>query len=120
MTMATKKTPAKPSKPAPKPAAKPAAKSAAKRPATPTKKSTSKKLPGKSNVIAQAEVYKPSIYLDDNQIPKELKGAKVGDTVKLEVTGKIVRRSETQEPGKVSNSVSIEMENIKSAGKKGK
>jgi hypothetical protein len=67
---------------------KPAAtsKAATKTPAkTDTKKP--KKLPGKSNIM-EPEVHKPSIYLDDNQIPKELKGAKVGDTVKLEVTGK--------------------------------
>ena len=110
--MPTKKTPAKTVKPLAKGKSKQPAKEKAdaKKP---------KKLPGKSAVVA-AEVYKPSIYLDDGQIPKELKGAKVGDTVTLQVTGKVIRRSETADTSGVSNSLGIEMGSVKTAGKKGK
>ena len=95
-------------------------KPATKPPAKPEGKKSTKKLPGKSSVMTSPEVYKPSIYLDDNQIPKELKGAKVGDTVKLEVTGKVIRKSESQDRDGVSNSLGIEMGSIRGAGKKGK
>ena len=112
--MATKKTPAKKT-------VKPPAKGKSKQPAKEkaAAKKSAKKLPGKSAVVA-AEVYKPSIYLDDGQIPKELKGAKVGDTVTLQVTGKVIRRSETADTSGVSNSLGIEMGSVKANGKKGK
>jgi len=113
--MATKKTPTKKQAPTSKAKApvKPAAKTPEKKPA----KKPAKKLPGKTNVIASSEDYKPSIYLDDGQIPKELKGAKVGDTVNLMVTGKVIRKSESQDTGGISNSLAIEMGSIKSPGK---
>ena len=66
--------------------------SAATKTKTPAKK-PGKKIPGKSTVMASPEMYKPSIYLDDGQIPKDLKGAKVGDTVTLQVTGKEIGRA---------------------------
>lgn len=122
--MTTKKTPAKTSKPV----AKPAAKNTDKKAKAPVKgkdtkksdKNPAKNLPGKSVIAAIAQVYKPSIYLDDGQIPKELKGAKVGDTVTLQVTGKVIRKSETADTSGISNSLGIEMGSIKTPGKKGK
>lgn len=86
---------------------------------TKTNSKGTKKTAGKSNVLASPEVYKPTIYLDDGQIPAELKNSKVGKTVNLVVTGKIISKSERSDTDGTSNSMSIEVGKIKD-NKKGK
>lgn len=69
-----------------------------------------KKTPGKSNVLAsELQAYKPTIYLDDKQIPAGMKNAKVGSSVNLVVTGKIISKSERSDRDGTSNSVQIEI-----------
>lgn len=69
-----------------------------------------KKLPGKTAAKeASASVYKPSIYLDHSQIPKELAGADVGKTVNLTVKAKLVRRTEESSG---PSSVCLELQSI--------
>lgn len=93
-----------------------ATKKTAKPPAKGKTKST-KKVPGKSN-IEPSIVFKPAIYLEDNQIPTGLKGAKVGSNVNLIVMGKVIRKSETQDKGGTNTSVAIEIGEVKTTGKK--
>lgn len=114
--MATKKPSAKANgKSTPKTPAKTASKAVAK--TVQAKKPSSKKVPGRSSVTEDMPLYKPSIYLDNGQIPKELKGAKVGDKVTLQVTGKIIRKTESADTNGVSNTVGIEMGSIAAGGK---
>jgi hypothetical protein len=81
-------------------------------------KAKAKKMAGRSNIEASPVIFKPAIYLEDGQIPASLKGTKVGANVNLTVTGKIVRKSETQDKGGTNTSVAIEIGEIKSTGKK--
>jgi|GEM_PF-3342881 len=88
-----------------------------------TSKSTSKtkKMPGKSDVArAKVPVYKPTIYLDDGQIPKDIQGAKVGSTVNFMVSGKVVSKTERSDTSGTNNSVSIEVNKIQPNKKGGK
>jgi len=72
-----------------------------------------KKMTGKSATAdAKCPVYKPTIYLDDNQIPSALKGAKVGSSVNVVVTGKIIGKSERTDKDGTSNSMQIEVGKI--------
>lgn len=77
--------------------------------ATPAKP---KKMTGKSNIAEKVAEYKPTIYLDDNQIPSALKGAKVGSSVNVVVTGKIIGKSERTDKDGTSNSMQIEVAKI--------
>lgn len=71
---------------------------------------------GKSQTnMRESPVWKPSIWLDDKQIPKELKDAKPGTKVEMTVVGKVVSKSEHLDGG----SMSIEFEKM-AATKKGK
>lgn len=86
-----------------------------------SKSGAGKKITGKTNVLGKVPIYKPKIYLDDKQIPKEIDGAKVGSKVQMVVTGKIVSTSERQDRDGKNRSVSIEIDNIKpEKGGKGK
>lgn len=77
--------------------------------ATPAKP---KKMTGKSNLAEKVPEYKPTIYLDDKQIPSALKGAKVGSSVNVVVTGKIIGKSERTDRDGTSNSMQIEVAKI--------
>lgn len=78
------------------------------------KSGATKKIPGKTAAsIGTPQSYKPTIYLDDKQIPKGISGAKVGSKVQMVVTGKIVSTSERQDKGGKNRSVSIEIDKIK-------
>lgn len=70
-----------------------------------------KKIPGKATAgTAEREpIYKPTVYLGEKQIPKELAGTDVGRTVNLTVKAKLVRR--TEESGGQS-SVCLEFQSI--------
>ena len=93
--------------------AKPTAKKA------PPKKTTAKKIKGESNVPAKLAPYKPSIYLENGQIPASISRAKVGNVVDLKMKGKIVRRSESQDRGGTITGLCIEVSEV-TPGKKGK
>ena len=88
---------------------------------TAAKTSKPKEIPGKSvtkNKAVEAEVWKPSIYLDDKQIPSAFKDAKVGQSVTMTVTAKIVGKSQSESDGGVSNSLRMEFDKIKPVAKK--
>ena len=89
------------------------AKSTGKQTKATAKTAKAKKITGKS-VTAEAKcpVYKPTIYLDDNQIPSALKGAKVGSSVNVVVAGKIIGKSERTDKDGTSNSMQIEVGRI--------
>ena len=88
-------------------------KKAAPKAAAATPKKT-KKMPGKSvaNALPTIE-YKPSIYLENGQIPKGMEKAKVGSKVKLVVEATVVSRTEreSKHSGK-SNEVSLEIQKV--------
>lgn len=72
-----------------------------------------KTVPGKgaSNGPKTASVaYKPSLYFDGKQIPKELANAKPGDKVTMTVTAKVTRMGESLDMGK---SISVELDKMK-------
>lgn len=78
-------------------------------------KGSMKKVPGKSTPKAETVApYKPSLWLDGKQVPKELKGAKYGDTVNMTVKAKVTRVSE----GAEGKSVSVELQKMAVAPKK--
>lgn len=93
---------------------------AAKKTAAKSSANKPKKMPGKSvaKEKAMVEDYKPSIYLDDKQIPTALKNAKVGQNVTLTVSAKIVGKSQSEDNGGVSNSLRMELNQIKPVTKK--
>lgn len=69
-----------------------------------------KKIPGKTaSTIEKIPIYKPTMYLDEKQIPKELAGIDVGKSVNLTVKAKLVRRTE-ESNGR--SSVSLELQSI--------
>ncbi|MGB9903466.1 MAG: hypothetical protein ACPLQO_02195 [Desulfotomaculales bacterium] len=68
-----------------------------------------KKIPGRTTVADKVPVFKPTVYLDEKQIPKELAGMDVGKAVNLTVKAKLVRR--TEESGGQS-SVWLELQSI--------
>jgi len=70
---------------------------------------TKKKIPGKSAVGVNPPVYKPTMWLESKQIPKELAATDVGKTVNLNVTAKIVRRTED---ARGPSSVNLELNSI--------
>jgi hypothetical protein len=78
-------------------------------------KKAQKKVAGKSNKEETMPAYKPSIYLDGKQIPKELKNAKPGAKVEFMATGKVLRTSEDLGAGK---SISIELDKMSAHPKK--
>lgn len=83
-----------------------------------TTKPRMKKVPGKSSkTAASAPVYKPSIYLDNKQIPKELNSAKPGQTVTVTAKAKVTRKSEGTGG---ERSVSVELDKISVSPGKGK
>lgn len=74
-----------------------------------------KKIPGKAMVKpTKMPVYKPTVYLDGAQIPKELKGRQPGEKVRLHVEG--VVKSKSQSMGS-PDSMSIEMRKMAAAEK---
>lgn len=77
-----------------------------------TKKS--KKMPGKSAASTPQMVeYKPSIYLENGQIPKGMEKAKVGSKVKLTVEATVMSRTERESRnGGKSNEVSLEIQKV--------
>ena len=80
---------------------------------TKSTKTQAKKIPGKSTVTTgNCPTYKPSIYLDNGQIPKNMI-SKVGSKVNLVVTGKIVSTSERADKQGKTKSISIEIDKIK-------
>lgn len=83
-------------------------------------KKSSKKLKGKSISEAQADPceYKPTIHLDDKQIPSGLRGVKVGKEVDITVKGKIVYKSENQSMDSSKTNMTIELSRIDVPGKK--
>ena len=81
---------------------------------------TTKKMSGKSVLAEKVPEYKPTIYLDDKQIPSALKGAKVGSSVNVVVTGKIIGKSERTDKDGTSNSMQIEVGKMDVAKKGGK
>ena len=95
------------------------AKSIGKQTKATAKTAKAKKMTGKSNAV-DCPVYKPTIYLDDNQIPSALKGAKVGSSVNVVVTGKIIGKSERTDKDGTSNSMQIEVGKMDVAKKGGK
>jgi hypothetical protein len=80
-----------------------------------------KKTTGKSAVKKQMATpeYKPSIWLDGKQIPKELANAKPGATVTITAKAKLVSKSERLGSG---DSVSVELDamNVTAPKKPGK
>lgn len=77
-----------------------------------------KKVRGKSVKLIPESVYKPSIYLDEKQVPAELKEAPVGKPVKLDVTAKLLSRTDCAGG---TSSVHLEIDSIgvrKSAARK--
>jgi hypothetical protein len=74
-----------------------------------------KKMRGKSMAAVEVPVYKPTLYLEDNQVPKELIQAKPGETVVLQVKGKIQSRRE--EAGN-HKAVTVEVQALSLSGKK--
>jgi len=85
----------------------------------PTAKAKPKKITGKSvTSIPKDQEYKPTIYLDDKQIPSTLKDAKVGSTVSFMVNAKVVGKSQRDDGSGVSNSLQIEVNKINPATKK--
>ncbi|OPX93994.1 MAG: hypothetical protein A4E53_00157 [Pelotomaculum sp. PtaB.Bin104] len=76
-------------------------------------KTKGKKMPGKANVLACVSVYKPTIYLDNKQIPKGIDSAQIGSKVQMVVTGKIISTSERQDRDGKNRSISIEIDKIK-------
>ena len=80
----------------------------------------SKKSVTKPKKMADKTNYKPTLYRDDNQIPKEVQGVDVGTTVNFMVTGKVISKSERSDRKGTSNSVSIEVDKIQPKTKKDK
>lgn len=78
-------------------------------------KKAQKKMTGKSHKAETVPMYKPSIYLDGKQIPKELKDAKPGQKVQVMATGKVLRTSEDLGSGK---SISLELDKMTASPKK--
>ena len=74
-----------------------------------------KKMRGKSIAAVEAPVYKPTLYLENNQVPKELIQAKPGETVVLQVKGKI--QSKREETGN-HKAVTVEVQALSLPGKK--
>ncbi len=81
------------------------------KPTKATKKT--KTITGKSAIERKMPTYKPSIYLDDKQIPKDMDKIGVGKTIQMLVTGKIVSTTERQDKGGKNHSMSIEIDKIK-------
>jgi len=80
-------------------------------PAAPKK---TKKMPGKSvaNTPSMVE-YKPSIYLENGQIPKGMEKAKVGSKVKLTVEATVISHTERESRhGGKTNEVSLEIQKV--------
>lgn len=74
-----------------------------------------KKMRGKSVVTVETPVYKPTLYLENNQVPKELIQAKPGETVVFQVKGKI--QSKREEAGN-HKAVTVEVQALSLPGKK--
>lgn len=71
-----------------------------------------KEVKGKStraNSPKPSEMYKPTMWLDGKQVPKELAGAKPGDTVTMTVQAKVTRKSESLGG---EHSVSVELDKM--------
>lgn len=78
-----------------------------------------KDVPGKRTTKGPSmPEYKPHIYLDGKQVPKDLQDVKPGATVTVTAKARVVRRSEGLGG---ENSVSIELDKmaVAKAGKKG-
>jgi hypothetical protein len=73
-------------------------------------RSSTKRMKGKGT-ISKSPVYKPTLYLDDGNIPTSIRKAKPGSRVSMTVEGKISRRSE--EAGGTTR-VDVEIGRIKS------
>lgn len=81
----------------------------------PTKKAqkrsraTGKRMKGKG-MVSKPATYKPTLYLDNGNIPASIKNTKPGSRVSMTVEGKITRRSE--ETGGTTR-VDVEISRIK-------
>lgn len=76
-----------------------------------------KSVPGRSAKQTSAVTeYKPSIYLDGEQIPKELRNCKPGEKINMTVQGVVASKREAIGG---DNSMSIEVQKM-GAAKKGK
>lgn len=73
-----------------------------------------KKTVSNSPVLAEP-VFKPSLYMDDSQIPKHIGKAQVGDKVKIVVEGRVVSKSERNDAytGRMRKSVSLDIDKMK-------
>lgn len=70
---------------------------------------------GKSMMAGEVPVYKPTLCLENNQVPKELMQAKPGETVTFQVKGKIQSKREGAGNHKA---VTVEVQTLSLPGKK--
>lgn len=79
-----------------------------------------KKMPGKSAGAPSVccPTYKPSIYLDDKQIPAGLENAKVGSKVTMQVEVKVTSKSEHEGQSGTSRNIALELQSAVLAGRK--
>lgn len=77
------------------------------------KNSVKKKVPGKSsmNAISEPTMYKPTLYLENKQIPSSV--GKVGQKVLLTVEAKVARMVERQDGKGKTREVSLEIQKMK-------
>jgi hypothetical protein len=76
-------------------------------------KAAAKKKPAKATTMNTE--YKPCLYFDGKQIPKGLKGAKLGETVTITAEVKVVNRSESLRSG---DSMTAEIQKVEQTQKK--
>lgn len=66
-------------------------------------------------VMSAPVIYKPTIYLEDKQIPAGIENVKPGKKVKLEVEATITRKSESAGEKKNTSEIVLEVQSIKTA-----
>lgn len=79
-------------------------------------KKPTKKLPGRSPTrgLPKMPVFKPTIHLEGNQVPSELKEARAGAKVEIVATGRVMAKGERVGEG---ITVAIELDKIGAARK---
>ena len=62
----------------------------------------------------EPEQYKPSVYIENKQIPKNIKQSKIGDTVTITMQAKIVSKTKRESVNnKVSDEMCLEIQRLK-------
>jgi hypothetical protein len=87
---------------------------AAKKPAKGAGKNK-KKMPGKSisSGLAKVPAYKPTLYLENGQIPASIDKKKVGDKASITVDVKVMSKTERENRSGRTREVSLEVQAVK-------